>query len=190
MPKAAVPASSAPAHSASSMPAKISIPNSGAEALLEPLRIGERGNERFALLQSTARSDAIVFFLVHQANHGLVRLGGGDCRQRTKARVARSNEPLAFRIPAALHNNVKTTETYDWFVEPDVDTYYALAVSDSRVARRIANHVDALPLRCTPSIRRGLEGQALRAWLEEFAMIAADAAQHIDWRGVRVRNVL
>ena len=190
VPKAAVPASSAPAHSVSSMPAKISIPNSGAEALLEPLRIGERGNERFALLQSTAKSDVIVFFLVHQANHGLVRLGGGDCRQRTKARVARSNEPLAFRIPAALHSNVKTTETYDWFVEPDVDTYYALAVSDSKVARRIANHVDALPLRCTPSIRRGLEGQALRAWLEEFAMIAADAAQHIDWRGVRVRNVL
>ncbi len=188
--QAAALAKSAPVVSASAAPAKISIPNSGTEALLEPLRISERSHDRFALLQSTANGDAIVFFLVHQANHGLVRLGGGDCRQRTKARVARSNEPLAFRIPVTLHSNVKTTETYYWFVEPDVDTYYALAVSDSKVARRIANHVDALPLRCTQSSRRGLEGQPLRDWLEELAIIAADSAEHIDWRGVRVRNVL
>ncbi|MDJ0698281.1 MAG: hypothetical protein QNJ07_00385 [Woeseiaceae bacterium] len=188
--QAAVTEAPTPANSAPALPARISIPNAGAKAVLAPLRISERDSDRYALLQSTARSDAIVFFLVHQANDGLVRLGNSDCRQRTRARVARSNEPLAFRIPAAPHGSVKTTETYDWFVEPEVDTYYALAVTNSKVARRIANHVDALPLRCTQSTRRGLEGQPLRDWLEEFAMIAADSAGHIDWRGVRVRNVL
>ena len=172
------------------LPARISIPNAGADALLGPLKVSGRDNGDYALLQSTTKNDAIVFFLVHQANNGLVRLGGNDCRQRTRAQVARSNEPLAFRIPSSRHSNIKTTETYDWFVEPDVDTYYALAVTDARVARQIANHVDALPLRCTQSIRQGLESKALRAWLEEFAMIAADSAEHIDWRGVRVRNVL
>lgn len=176
--------------SAPAMPATVSIPNAGKDALLSPLRIVDGSGAGYSLLQSTSRTDAIVFLLAHQANHGLVRLADAECRSRTAARVARSDESLMLRIPGTLQGNRHATETYDWFVEPDVDTYYALAVTDAQVARRIANHIDTLPLRCTQSIRQGLEGQDLRDWLEEFAMITARSAEHVDWRGVRVRNIL
>jgi hypothetical protein len=173
-----------------SAPAKISIPNAGKDALLAPLRIVDTNGNSYSLLKSQTRSDAIVFFLAHQANNGLVRLAGAECRERTSVRVARSDEALMFRIPTGFRANLQTTETYEWFVEPDADTYYALAVTDARLARKLANHIDELPLRCTQSIRPGLKGQSLQTWLEEFAMIAARSSNNIDWRGVRVRNVL
>ena len=50
------------------------------------------------MLQTEARVDSIVFFLEHQANHGLVRLADADCRDRTSARIARSGEALRFPI--------------------------------------------------------------------------------------------
>ncbi len=172
------------------VPAKVSIPNAGKDALLAPLTIVNADGGQYSLLQSQTRSDAIVFLLAHQANHGLVRLAGSECRARTTVRVARSEDTVRFRIPSSFRDNLQTTETYDWFVEPDVDTYYALAVTDARVARKLANHIDELPLRCTQSVRPGLRGKALRDWLEEFAMLTASASPYIDWRGVRVRNVL
>ena len=170
--------------------ARVSIPNAGADALLSPLRIVRPDSARYSLLQSQAKSDAIVFFLAHQANNGLVRLGDAECRERTVARLARSDEPLSFRIPAAMTSNLKLTETYEWFVEPDVDTYYALAVSNAKVARHIANLIDELPIRCTQSVRPGLRGDDLRLWMEQLALVTAKSSEYVDWRGVRVRNVL
>jgi hypothetical protein len=89
-----------------------------------------------------------------------------------------------------VHTNTRATETYEWQIKPDTDTYYAIAVTDAKAARRIANHIDHLPIRCGRAVRPGLDGGELRAWLEEFAMLTARSAEHIDWRALRVRNVM
>ena len=135
------------------------------------------------------QSDAIVFFLEHQAKYGLVRLGGAECRERTLARVASSGQAMRFPIPRTTTGN-DSRETVEWLVEPTINTYYAVALNDARAARSIANHIDALPLRCSAAMRPGLTGIELQAWLDEFALLAARSSQHFDWRGLQVKDVL
>jgi len=171
-------------------PKSISIPNAGKDALLDPLQIVDAINVGYSNLQSRARADAIVFFLAHQSGHGMVRLAGTECRGRTTAHITRTDDALTLPIPAAVHTNTRATETYEWQIKPDTDTYYAIAVTDAKAARRIANHIDHLPIRCGRAVRPGLDGGELRAWLEEFAMLTARSAEHIDWRALRVRNVM
>ncbi len=191
-------------------PSTISIPNAGKDALLSPLRIAAPDSlsqctggsievreaaymsraRPCSLLQTQARADAIIFFLEHQVNHGLVRLASSDCRDRTTARIARSGEPLSFPIARTTTASRDWSETYDWQLEPELDTYYAIVVTDAEVARRIANHIDELPKRCSAAVRPGLEDEALREWLSDLAMLTARSAQHIDWRAIRVRDVL
>ena len=81
-------------------------------------------------------------------------------------------------------------ETAEWRIEPGVDTYYAFAVSNARAGREFANHIDALPLRCSRSLRRGLENNALHRWLEEFAVLAERHAPHVGWRAIQIKDVL
>lgn len=187
--------------------ASVSVPNAGAEALLAPLQIGAAAaardcsplrtrsgtafttQPRCSLLQTTAQSDVIVFFLAHQANHGLVRLGDANCRERTLASIGGSGNPLRFPIPRT-DSTGSVTETLTWFVEPQVDTYYAVAITDARAARVFANHIDRLPMRCSDAVREGLRGERLREWLDTFATLAAESAQYFDWRALQVRNVL
>ena len=195
---------------AASTPALISIPNAGKSPLLSPLQLASpasfsdcrdgsvavreagymTGMRSCSLLLAEAQADSIVFFLQHQANHGLVRLSGGECRTRTSARVARKGESLRFPIAKTSTARQNWNETYDWMLEPELDTYYAVVISDARMARRIANHMDQLPLRCSASIRPGFQGDELQDWLADFAMIAARSANSVDWRGVRVKDVL
>lgn len=186
----------------------LSIPNAGKDGLITPLRIsgptsqsdcsgnGVReasylgGNRRCSLLQTDARADSVVFFLEHQAGHGLVRLGGNECRARTTARIVRRGERLSFPIAETTTSRHNWSETFEWEIEPDLDTYYAIVVTDAKVARRMANHIDALPLRCSDAIRPGLEDDELESWLGEFAMMSAKSSQHLDWRAIRVKDVL
>ncbi|MGB5492318.1 MAG: hypothetical protein WBM76_15950, partial [Woeseiaceae bacterium] len=87
-------------------------------------------------------------------------------------------------------NRQNWNEAHDWLLKPDLDTFYAVAISDVQVARRVANHMDSLPLRCSASIRPGLDGEELRAWLTDFAMITARSSENVDWRALRVNDVL
>lgn len=171
-------------------PQTISIPNAGKDEVLEPLRLVDAVDNGYSNLRSRAHADAIVFFLAHQAKHGMVRLGGSQCRSRTSANIARSNEPLSMQVPVPAYANTRATETYEWLIEPDTDTFYALAVTDARTARRLANHIDRLPIRCGRALRPGLEGDELRRWLEDLAMLTARSAEYVDWRALRVRNVM
>lgn len=191
-------------------PASISIPNAGKDALISPLSISVpasqadcrgggisireatylAGSRPCSLLQTDARADSVVFFLEHQASHGLVRLAGNECRARTTARIVRRGERLNFPITKTTTAKYNWSETYEWLLDPELDTYYAVVVTDAKVARRMANHIDALPLRCTDSIRAGLENDELRDWLSEFAMLTARSSQHVDWRAIRVKDVL
>ena len=185
----------------------VSIPNAGHEAFLGPLSVASpasisecggrtpaaspvyaRPQNACSVLQAEPQSDAIVFFLEHQANYGLVRLGGSECRERTVARVASSGRPMRFPI-APTTAGKGSTETYEWLVAPDLNTYYAIALTDARAARNIANHIDRLPLRCSEAVRQGLKGVELQDWLDQFALLAAHSSQHFDWRGLQVKDV-
>lgn len=173
----------------------ISMPNAGNDGLIGDLQItapttaGEC-HSPCSILQTTASSDAIVFFLEHQVNHGLVRLSGDDCRHRTVANIVRHGEVLRFPITSPAAANSDWVETYDWNRVPDRDTFYAVVVASADVARRFANHIDGLPLRCTTSVLPGLSGDELNTWLSEFAMLAARSAKFVDWRAIELRVTL
>jgi hypothetical protein len=178
------------------MPPPVSIPNAGNDPLISALKItaplsrSDCGMHSCSILQTKARVDSIVFFLEHQANHGLVRLADAECRNRTSARIARSGQALRFPIARTTTSSRDWSETFEWDLAPDLDTYYAVVVTDAKVARRIANHMDQLPMRCNEALRPGLEDGELQSWLNGFAMLTAGASEHIDWRAIEVRNVL
>lgn len=194
--RSASPAVVARAEAKPVIPPPISIPNAGNDSLISTLQItaplsrSDCGMHSCSILQTQARVDSIVFFLEHQANHGLVRLADAECRNRTSARIARSGQALRFPIARTTTSSRNWSETFEWDLAPDLDTYYAVVVTDAKVARRIANHMDKLPMRCSEALRPGLEDGDLRSWLNGFAMLTADAAEHIDWRAIEVRNVL
>ena len=77
----------------------------------------------------------------------------------------------------------------DWNFDTGTDTFFAVVATDDVVARRLANHINRLPLRCSRSMRPGLKDSALKSWLEEFASITSRSPQHTDWRAIRVRNI-
>jgi hypothetical protein len=190
--------------------ATVAIPHGG-DALLGPLRILKSQDERTcarsgstpmrtatygesqprcSVLIADARADAIVFVLVHQANYGLVRLGGPECRERTAPHVVTRGRPMRYPVPFSPIGSSEMRETAEWRIEPGVDTYYAFAVSNARAGREFANHIDALPLRCSQSLRRGLQNNALHRWLEEFAVLAERHAPHVGWRAIQIKDVL
>lgn len=150
---------------------------------------GESQPQCSALI-ADARADAVVFVLVHQANHGLVRLGGPECRERTAPHIVTQGRAMRYPVPFTAIGNSEMRETAEWRVAPSVDTYYAVAVSNARAGREFANHIDALPLRCNRSLRRGLENQALHRWLDEFAALAERHAEHVGWRAIQLKDVL
>ena len=97
---------------------------------------------------------------------------------------------MSFPIASTTTSSRNWRETYEWQIAPELDTYYAVVVTDAGVARRIANHIDDLPMRCSKAVRPGLEDDALRAWLADFAMLTARSAEHVDWRALQVKDVL
>ena len=158
-----------------------------------PLRttVAMPNTQRGSLIgQRSFADDAVVFFIEHQPHFGLVRLDNGACRDRTRAKIVRAGDPLRFPLVFTHSHNSKTIETDEWYVAPSRDTYYAIAISEERAARRVANHLDQLPIRCGASTRPGLTGQALRQWLNEFSVLAAGSEQHIDWRAIEIEDVL
>jgi len=209
-PPLAVTPPAPPAKSKPTRPATVSVVNAGKAALLGPLRITHPESladctgtgpqlthasyldaaRSCSLLRAEARADAIVFFLQHQANHGLVRLADRQCRERTTPRIARNGDAISYPIARTTASPRNWKETVDWQLTPDLDTYYAVVVTDAGVARQIANHIDELPMRCSTAVRPGLQDAQLHSWLSDFAMLTARSSQHVDWRAVQVKDVL
>ena len=144
---------------------------------------------RCTAMQINAKRDAVVFFLNHQKNHGLVRLSGRDCRALTRARLVRANESLSEPLPIFTVSPGAVAVTDSWTLEPDADTYVAIAVSDSKAARIISRHLLKLPQRCTAAVRFGLRDEELDAWADEFTATVDRFSKHVDWQAVQVRNV-
>jgi hypothetical protein len=163
-------------------------------ALLSNLRLVELDDRRFCnsrseclALQANSSSDAVVFFLNHQLNHGLVRLG--ECDQRATARIVRANGAVSFSLIKDSIGGGTWQAGDRWDLNPAQDTYYALAASDAKAARAIARHVEQLPLRCSPSLRSGLEGAALQRWLDELNAISKQWSSRVDWQVIRVETL-
>lgn len=140
-------------------------------------------------LQVRTKEDAVVFFLNHQLNNGLVRLSSWDCRQKTEARIARANKTLDYALPLLSLTHDALSPATGWRLDPDADIYYAIAVSDSEAARALSRQLDQLPRRCTISVHPGLEGVRLENWLVEFAAAVDQWQPHVDWQAIRVKNV-
>lgn len=172
----------------------ITVPRKHDDALLGRLRVlpssGSMPCRKCSVLSAQARADAVVFLLQHQANFGLVRLGSPECRRRTAAHLVTAESSMELPIPFDPVGHGDVREAADWLVSPGAETYYAIAVTDSRAARMLANHLDKLPMRCTDAVRLGLTSHALQRWLAEFARLAERAAPHVDWRAIEVRDVM
>ena len=138
----------------------------------------------------TFNDDVVVYFLEHNARDGLLRAGDRKCRDRARAHIVRGGEILDFPIFTPSRRTTRVEVIDEWQSHPIHDTYYAIAVTDERLARRIANHVDYLPMRCGAMTRKGLTGIELEEWLDELATIAASSAHAFDWRAIEVKEVL
>jgi hypothetical protein len=139
-------------------------------------------------LQTRSSADAVVFFLNHQRTLGLVRLGGEECDRRASARIIRANESVNFSLLDDDSGGGAWLPGDKWELSPSMDTYYVLAASDNKAARALARHIERLPLRCTASVRQGLQGAELQRWLTELEAIAANWQTRVDWQAIRVRN--
>jgi hypothetical protein len=155
---------------------------------LDDFRSCNNRRDCFAL-QTRSNADAVVFFLNHQLNFGLVRLGGEECNQRVTARVIRANEAVSFSLLSDEPGGGQWLPGDKWELSPSMDTYYVVAASDNKAARALARHIERLPLRCTASVRQGMQGAALQRWLEELEAIAGNWKTQIDWQLIRVRNL-
>lgn len=152
-------------------------------------RRGSTEYRRCYALQAQTEQDAVILFLHHQPNNGLVRLADNNCSERSDARIARQGQPLLFPLTMEAAALPSWLPGNDWTIEADADTYYAVASSNTKAARALARHFEQLPKRCGYSLRPGLEGAALHRWFRELETIANHWRSEIDWQSVRVRNV-
>ncbi|MEO1202332.1 MAG: hypothetical protein AAFX10_06480 [Pseudomonadota bacterium] len=183
-PPAVAPTLSTPV-SVPHIPKVVIVPGAFGNGALGPLRIAE--DQGGAVLKTAIRSDTIVFFLQFEPGSGLVRLGDRDCQARTIARVARAGDLLAF--PIAGRSGADTVgEISRWQVDPLHNTYFAVASRNSGLARRLAAHVERLPMRCGSAAPAGLTDRALRRWLDEFIELVDDRPREVAWRAVQTRE--
>jgi hypothetical protein len=133
--------------------------------------------------------DAVVFFLHHQLNNGLVRLADTTCTQSTSAKIVKSREQVQFALPVDFLSSAAWSESETWKLFPDRDTFHAIATTDSKAARELSQLIRQLPQRCAASVRPGLEGFGLRLWMEDLTRITEKWGPAIHWQTIRVKNV-
>jgi hypothetical protein len=144
--------------------------------------------ECFALAVRSS-DDAVVFFLHHQLNNGLVRLADASCFHSTSARIVKSKQQVQFVLPAESLTSAAWNAAESWQLYPDRDTFYAVAATDNKAARELSGHIRRLPRRCSASVRPGLEGIGLRQWTDELTRIIDRWGPAIHWQTIRVKNI-
>jgi len=168
-------------------PASIDIcrtPAAASPTLSDRLMFGQR--DRCSALRISSRVDAVVFVLNHQLNRGLVRLD--DCKAGPSVHIVSPGQPYLLALPE-IEKADEWTPKFRWQARPDASIYYAIAVSDSEAARAVAERIRTLPRRCSASVRIGLDGARLEAWLSGLQQDFESRSAHIDWRALRVRQV-
>ena len=163
---------------------------SRAQLIQAPGHTGCRANgDGCPAMRIKAERNAVVFFLNHQKSHGLVRLSGHDCRPRPEARVLRAQESLTMALPIGVLSANSASSADTWSMEPEGDTYYALAVSNGEAAHLFSRLLQRLPQRCTAAVRFGLQDESLQDWMTEFTRMVDQWPDHVDWQGIQIRNV-
>ena len=147
-----------------------------------------RDRDCFALSVRSA-NDAVVFFLNHQLNHGLVRLAEPSCVRSDAARIVKSKQLLLFPLPADAVSSGAWAVGESWMLNPRADIYYVVAANSSAASRELSRLVRRLPTRCSASVRPGLDGPGLQRWLDELTRLIVKYEGAVDWQAVRVRNV-
>jgi len=148
----------------------------------------QRNGDCFAL-QARSADDAVLFFLNHQLQNGLVRLANENCARSSLAKVVRINETVKMPLPLDSMHSAKWTAGESWSSNPRADTYLVIAASDSSAARALSKHIESLPKRCSAAVRPGLEGDELRRWLAGLDAIVEHWTPAVDWKSVHVKEV-
>jgi hypothetical protein len=171
--------------------ADISTPASGqGNDILSSVQLVElEDHPSWYALQTRSTTDAVLFHLNHQQNNGLVRLSDAGCGKFSRARISRANQYLRFNLPTDTLSGGRWLPAKAWQVNPEEDSYYVVAATDTQAARALANHIEQLPQRCGTAVRPGLEGAALTDWLKGFKAIADHWKTDIDWKIIRVKSV-
>lgn len=94
---------------------------------------------------------------------------------------------MALPIGVLSANSTSSADT--WSMEPEGDTYYALAVSNGEAAHLFSRLLQRLPQRCTAAVRFGLRDESLQDWMTDFTRMVDQWRDHVDWQGIQIRNV-
>ena len=146
------------------------------------------GGKACGALSLNTDVDAFVFVVNYQLQRGLVRVGAGSCMSHPAPELVRAGETTIVTLP---ESDVATDwmALDRWSSAPGTDAYYAIAVSNGRAARDIAAHVNALPARCSESVRAGLRGDALVAWLRTLESQLSRWGSATDWRAIELQQL-
>ncbi len=147
------------------------------------------GNSGCSLLETTAATDAVVFLVAQRPSLGLVRIDDGACRRRVQPMLLPERQTLSVAVPWVPDDGARIRDVAAWPLEPSGEVYFAIAVADGALARRVANHVDRLPLRCDAGTHRGIRDAALRSWLAGLDGLFAEADGRLDWRAIELSQV-
>lgn len=147
-----------------------------------------QGGDDCAALRLSTRRDAVVFVLNYQLNRGLVHLSGGRCNSRPAARVSKAGETTTVLLPERGIDGDWLVQNR-WLERPAADTYYTIAVSDSKAAHAIAAQVSKLPQRCTESVRAGFRAARLESWMRQFERELLRWGPAVDWQAIRMRRL-
>ena len=107
----------------------------------------------------------------------------------TSAKIVKSREQVQFTLPPDFLASAAWSEAKSWQLNPDRDTFHAIATTDSKAARELSQHIRQLPQRCAASVRPGLEGFGLHQWMDELTRIIEKWGPAIHWQTIRVKNI-
>ena len=151
-------------------------------------RYAFRKSDCFAIEVESA-GDAVYFFLRQPLNGGLLRLSDESCTTQTDARIGRASEAIRFPLAPDLLRTGEWAPASEWSLVPDADSYFVIGTTNSKAARALSRHVADLPRQCSASVRRGLEGEDLRRWMDGLTALLERWPGAIDWRVIRVRDI-
>lgn len=152
--------------------------NGGYEAL-SPLDAVERGEcfwVEFDLYQP-----AHVLVLSHAVDGTLMRLSHSGCPS-----PAGSGQRLLPRHKVRIAG--QRGSGFRWAGRPGIESVYAIAITDTEVAKKLAAYVHELPDGCAAKTGSIARAERYQTWLAQLDRLMVHAGGSVAWQGVRVRH--
>lgn len=124
---------------------------------------------------------ASVFLLHHPIDARSVELLPADC-ELGGGRAYRFSGPGTLRLPAP---GPRAAESRGG---SDLETFYALAVSDAQAAQKVEAHLNQLPANCMDWPRHSMSPREREAWLTELDVLVRGLGTRADWQAIRIRH--